>query len=103
MIATLMIGVVILAIHHVVSTELLERETKKFVYEFIQVLQEDNYDELASMMISEERNAVSPTEASLIETMKQQGIPCTEQTIEYVYMRGIQAEKERKAQENAQA
>lgn len=30
---------------------------------------------------------------SLIETMKQQGIPCTEQTIEYVYMRGIQAEK----------
>lgn len=38
---------------------------------------------------------------SLIETLKQQGIPCIEQTIEYVYMRGVQAEKERKAQGNA--
>ena len=36
-------------------------------------------------------------EPSLIDALRNQGIPCKEEQIEYTYMRGIQAEREMKA------
>lgn len=59
LVVVLLIGVVVMAIHHVVSTEINEKETKEFVYDFILELQEEDYETMAMMMVLENAEPVT--------------------------------------------
>ena len=59
LVVVMLIGLVVMTIHHVVSTEINEKATKEFVYDFILELQEKDYETMATMMVLEDATEVT--------------------------------------------
>ena len=46
----MLVGLVVMTIHHVVSTEIVEKETKSVIYNLLVELQEEDYEAMTDML-----------------------------------------------------
>ena len=59
LVVAMLVGLAVQTVHHVIGTQINERNTKKLVCEFIVALQESDYATLSSMIIFEDGKMTS--------------------------------------------